>query len=152
VFTGSTDERTCGHLSTAPFVLSVGRGLVGPHGKVEQVTGFFVDLTEVRRSETKHEVDLALIEIAKTRSVIDQAKGIVMVGAGCDADTAFAILRKYSSHQNVKLNEIARCLVDRVSDPPPHHDDLRLRDVLHFLSDRELPDRQSPRLVDGATR
>ena len=75
------------------FVLSVGRGLVGPHGKVEQVTGFFVDLTEVRRSETQHEVELALIEIAKTRSVIEQAKGIVMVGAGCDADEAFAILR-----------------------------------------------------------
>jgi AmiR/NasT family two-component response regulator len=42
-----------------------------------------------------------LIQIATTRSVIDRAKGIVMVGAGRDADEAFAILRKSSSHNNV---------------------------------------------------
>jgi len=122
------------------YVLSVGRGLVGPHGKVEQVTGFFVDLTEVRRSETQHEVDVALVEIAKTRSVIDQAKGIVMVGAGCDADAAFAILRRCSSHQNVKVNELARRVVERASHPAPHRDDLRLRDAMTLLSHPELFD------------
>lgn len=29
------------------YVLSVGRGLLDSHGRVEQVTGFFVDLTDV---------------------------------------------------------------------------------------------------------
>jgi hypothetical protein len=121
-------------------VLSVGRGLLGDHGKVEQVIGFFVDLTEVRRSETQREVDMALVEIAKTRSVIDQAKGIVMVGAGCDADEAFAILRKCSSHQNVKLNELARRLVERASQPSPHQNNVGRRDVLSLLSGPELSD------------
>ncbi len=121
-------------------VLSVGRGLLGDRGKVEQVTGFFVDLTEVRRSETQREVDVALIEISKTRSVIDQAKGIVMVGAGCDADEAFAILRRCSSHQNVKLNELSRRLVERASHPTPHQDDVGRRDVLTLLADPELSD------------
>jgi len=121
-------------------VLSVGRGLRGADGKVEQVTGFFVDLTEVRRSETQREVDVALVEIAKTRSVIDQAKGIVMLGAGCDADEAFAILRKCSSHQNVKVNELSRRLVERASHPAPHQDNIRLRDALHLLSEPALSD------------
>jgi len=100
------------------FVLSVGRGLVGPQGKVEQVTGFFVDLTQVRQSETRHEIELALVEVAETRSMIEQATGIVMAEARCDPDEAFAMLREYSSQQNVQLSEVSRRLVARVSDPP----------------------------------
>lgn len=34
------------------YVLSVGRGLYDANGKVEQVTGFFVDLTEVTQAGT----------------------------------------------------------------------------------------------------
>ena len=37
------------------YVLAVGRGLFGSHGKVEQVTGFFVDLTDVVGSEPASE-------------------------------------------------------------------------------------------------
>jgi hypothetical protein len=116
-------------------VLSVGRGLLGSHGSVEQVTGFFVDLTAVIRSEAQHEIDEALIQISKTRSMIDQAKGIVMVESGCDADRAFAILRKASSYQNVKLNELSRRLVEKVSGSAPHLSHLALRDVLNRSPD-----------------
>jgi ANTAR domain len=85
--------------------------------------------------------NLALIEIAKTRSVIDQAKGIVMVGAGCDAEEAFAILQKSSSHLNIKLNELSRRLVDRASCPRAHQDlPVRLRDVLNLMSEPEPSD------------
>jgi hypothetical protein len=124
------------------YVLSVGRGLLGANGRVEQVTGFFVDLTEVRRAETQREVDGALIEIAKTRSVIDQAKGIVMVEAGCDAAEAFAILRKSSSHQNVKLNELCRRLVEKTSHPPTHQDLVQPRAASELLPDPTLSDRE----------
>jgi hypothetical protein len=119
-------------------VLSVGRGLLSVEGKVEQVTGFFVDLTEVRRSETQHEVDVALIQIAKTRSVIDQAKGLVMAAAGCGEEEAFAILRKASSNHNVKLSELARRFVDRASHPVPNQGDVRLSAILSLLFDPEL--------------
>jgi len=95
-------------------VVSVGRGVAGPDGTIEQVTGFFVDLTDARRAETQRDVDEALVAIAQTRSIIDQAKGMVMLGMGCDADAAFGVLRKYSSHKNVKLNELARRLVTAV--------------------------------------
>lgn len=105
---------TRGHVRS---VLSVGRGLMGPHGKVEQITGFFVDLTAVRREETQHDVEAALLEITQTRLVIEQAKGIVMLATGCDADQAFAILRNTSTRTHVKLNQVALDLVDRVSSP-----------------------------------
>jgi hypothetical protein len=112
------------------YVLSVGRGLLGERGNVEQVTGFFVDLTDVRQSETQLGVEEALIEIAKTRSVIDQAKGIVMARAGCDADEAFAMLRETSSHQNLKVNVLAQRIVDRITDAPQHQNAVQVTDLL----------------------
>ncbi|NIZ93381.1 GAF and ANTAR domain-containing protein [Kineosporiaceae bacterium B12] len=42
-----------------------------------------------------------------SRSVIDQAKGIVMSIAACDADEAFRLLAKQSQHANRKLRDIA---------------------------------------------
>jgi PAS domain S-box-containing protein len=131
-------------------VLSVGRGLLGAQGEVEQVTGFFVDLTEVRRSETQQEVDAALIEISRTRSVIDQAKGIVMAETGCDADGAFAILRKSSSHQNIKLNELARRLVERAAGSAANAGRGRVTEVLAVP--RPSDPAVSSRRVVGADR
>jgi hypothetical protein len=118
-------------------VLSVGRGVKGPDGKVEQVTGFFVDLTEVRRAETQAEVESALVQIAQTRSVIDQAKGMLMVATGCDAEDAFGILRKYSSHKNVKLNDLARRLVEASTSQPHPHDHTCRETVMGILDDVE---------------
>jgi hypothetical protein len=114
-------------------VVSVGRGLMGPGGKVEQVTGFFVDLTKVRQDETQHEVEAALLKIAQTRLVIEQAKGVVMAVAGCDAEEAFAILRDASSRTNVKLNAVARALVERVAKNPLPHPHPQARDNIRRL-------------------
>jgi GAF domain-containing protein len=49
----------------------------------------------------------------ESRSVIEQAKGIVMAATGCDADTAFASLIQQSQHENRKLRDIAAELVLR---------------------------------------
>jgi hypothetical protein len=113
-------------------VLSVGHGAKGQDGRVEQLTGYFVDLTEARRAEVQLEVDEALRRIAETRSVIDQAKGIIMAAVGCDATEAFGVLRHHSSHQNVKLNELARQLVDAVRGRP----NLEQRSPVFGLLDR----------------
>lgn len=45
------------------------------------------------------------------RAPIDQSKGIVMMRFGIDADTAFALLTRWSMNTNVKLAVIARALV-----------------------------------------
>lgn len=92
-------------------VLSVGRGIAGPTGRVERVEGYFVDLTDPRREETESEVRRALAGMVAHRETIDLAKGMVMLAIGCDADTAFACLRRYSQNANLKLHVVAQHLV-----------------------------------------
>jgi PAS domain S-box-containing protein len=99
-------------------VLAVGRGVKDADGHVEQLTGFFIDLTEVRRAETEAEVELALLRIAEHRATIEQAKGMLMVVTGCDPEGAFALMRHYSQQGNVKLNELAHRLVATVASAP----------------------------------
>lgn len=99
---------------TVRSVLSVGRGVLSAAGRVERVEGYFVDLTDVRRSETQADVDVALARIAEHRETIDQAKGMVQLAAACTADVAFGMLRQRSQQANVKLHEVARRLVDAV--------------------------------------
>jgi hypothetical protein len=46
------------------------------------------------------------------RDLIGQAKGILMERHRITADAAFALLAKASQHKNVKLTEVAACLVE----------------------------------------
>jgi hypothetical protein len=100
-------------------VLSVGRGIKDAEGKVEQLEGYFVDLTSARRSETEAEVETALARIAEHRAVIEQAKGMVMLSESCDAEAAFGLLRSASQNANVKLHEVAHRLVAAVASRRP---------------------------------
>lgn len=54
-----------------------------------------------------------------SRSVIDQALGIIMAQERCTSTRAFAILRTASQDRNVKLRDIARQIVTSVSGGPP---------------------------------
>jgi PAS domain-containing protein len=51
-------------------VLSVGHGTKGIGGRVAEVVGYFVDLTEVRRDETEAEIQIALARVAEHREAI----------------------------------------------------------------------------------
>jgi GAF domain-containing protein len=46
------------------------------------------------------------------RHVIGQAQGILMERYGLDADRAFALMRRYSQHHNVKLRDLARLVIE----------------------------------------
>ncbi len=52
-----------------------------------------------------------LARLLATAPTIDQAKGVLMGYYGIDADAAFAVLRRWSSHHNVKLSCLAEQLV-----------------------------------------
>lgn len=95
-------------------VLSVGHGVKGPDGRVVQVEGYFVDMTQVRRAETEAQVQTALVRIAQHREVIDEAKGMVMIATGCDSEAAFKYLSRCSQDANIKVHEIAHRLVESV--------------------------------------
>jgi putative methionine-R-sulfoxide reductase with GAF domain len=60
-----------------------------------------------------HELSEHLQTAMLSRSVIEQAKGIIMGARSCDAEAAFAELQHTSQHQNRKLRDIAADVVNR---------------------------------------
>jgi AmiR/NasT family two-component response regulator len=58
-----------------------------------------------------HKLETALV----SRAVIDQAKGVLMAVHTCSADEAFKMLVQRSQHENIKLRDVARNLLDSVS-------------------------------------
>ncbi len=65
----------------------------------------------------------ALIEQLRStlasRTVIDQALGVIMAREQCTQSRAFAMLRSASQNSNVKLRDIAAAIVTSVSGEPP---------------------------------
>jgi hypothetical protein len=53
-----------------------------------------------------------------TLPIIEQSKGVLIGYFGIDADTAFNVLRRWSSHTNIKLRDISQMLVNAASTPP----------------------------------
>ena len=49
----------------------------------------------------------------RSRPVVDQACGMVMHVLGCDADAAFAVLRRISQGTNRKLSDVASAVVEK---------------------------------------
>ena len=54
-----------------------------------------------------------------SRSVIDQAIGIIMAQNRCTAEEAFEILRSASSHRNIKLRDVAIAVVQGIAGSVP---------------------------------
>lgn len=57
-----------------------------------------------------------LAQALENRGTIERAKGILMAQQGCDADTAFDLLRRASQRENVKLHRVAARIA---ADPAP---------------------------------
>jgi hypothetical protein len=53
-----------------------------------------------------------LSEGADSRAVVDQAKGILMVGLSCNADEALKRMREISQSRQIKVTEVARRIVE----------------------------------------
>jgi GAF domain-containing protein len=74
-----------------------------------------------------HHLSLRLSEAMSSRSVIEQAKGMLMAAQGCDEDAAFELLVQASQRENVRLRDVAQRIVDEAvargrqskSDPRP---------------------------------
>ncbi|WP_116946764.1 GAF and ANTAR domain-containing protein [Jiangella endophytica] len=77
-------------------------------------TALTLALRQAHDTELTEQLEQALA----TRSVIDQAVGILMAQQRCTADEAFALLRKHSQNNNLKLRTVAERMVSRVSGRP----------------------------------
>jgi GAF domain-containing protein len=64
----------------------------------------------VALSRGRHESNL--LQAIDARKLIGQAQGMLMERFNLDADRAFAVLRRYSQDNNVKLREVAQRLID----------------------------------------
>lgn len=82
---------------------SLGDGTTGDMGEVSQLRG-----------EIRH-----LHDALASRAVIEQAKGMVMLRYGCNADAAFSALASWSQGANVKLRLIAAAMVSAISSGEP---------------------------------
>ena len=96
-------------------LVSVGRSIVDADGRVVEIEGYYIDLTQARRIETEADVQLALARKAEAGPLIDQAKGMIMLAERCTADEAFERLRTCSQDANRKVADIARELVESAS-------------------------------------
>ncbi|MFI0409972.1 ANTAR domain-containing protein [Actinomadura sp. 3N508] len=68
-------------------------------------------VTNTRQYDNVHRTAIQLQEAVEARAVVDQAKGILMHALGCDADEAFAELRRISQTRHVKLTALAQRIV-----------------------------------------
>ncbi|WP_421733579.1 ANTAR domain-containing protein [Cellulomonas sp.] len=103
------------------------------------ITGLVTDATVPRlraiSASTNAQLGLAL----ESRTAVDQAKGVLMLEYGMDADAAFGLLRSASQERNMRVRVLADRIVRGVADagglPSPAReqvDDL----VLHAMDDQ----------------
>lgn len=74
-----------------------------------------LSLRVARAAETSDDLRAALA----SRSVIDQAVGVIMGQNRCTAAEAFAILSSASQHRNLKLRDVAASLIESLTGKPP---------------------------------
>jgi len=96
-------------------VVSVGGGVRDESGRLAEVQGFMIDVSEAHRRAAAEEIDEAVRASAETRGDIEQAKGALMCVYALDAEAAFDVLRRYSQRNNVKVRDVARLLTQEMS-------------------------------------
>ncbi|OBG01691.1 PAS and ANTAR domain-containing protein [Mycolicibacter sinensis] len=85
------------------WVIVVGDRMLDDDGELIGTAGFYVDVTDVLQAD----VSAVVTEVAESRAVIEQAKGVLMVAYGISAARAFDILVWRSQETNIKVRDLA---------------------------------------------
>ncbi len=94
-------------------------------GTADRLVGYYLDLTPELEAETSAAADAAVAASAASRDTIEQAKGILMLGYGLDAEAAFAMIKWWSRNRNVKVREVAERLIQVAREGHVSHPGLR---------------------------
>lgn len=92
------------------WVVVVGDQMMDDSGEVVGTEGFYIDVTDGLQSDITTETS----RILKSRSIIDQAKGVLMVAYGIDDARAFEVLKLSSQLAQVELATVARQFLDAI--------------------------------------
>ncbi|MCW2653284.1 MAG: hypothetical protein JWR32_4260 [Mycobacterium sp.] len=103
----STRHRILDVQGRVHHVVVVGDRLYDDTGAVIGTHGFYVDVTPMMDQRRDQMVSAAVAEIAESRGVIEQAKGMLMLVYHINVETAFELLRWRSQETNVKLRVLA---------------------------------------------
>jgi hypothetical protein len=91
-------------------VLALGTGETG--GRLGAgLRGQMIDLSDFHHQILHEDVGSAVEDFEANRAIIEQAKGILIQMLAIDAEEAFACMRAYSQHTNVKVRFLAESLV-----------------------------------------
>ncbi|WP_405134632.1 PAS and ANTAR domain-containing protein [Nocardia sp. NBC_01388] len=96
-------------------VLVVGDRMHDDTGATVGTTGYYIDLTVPLDQSRRDALTDALPDVVEARSVIDQAKGVLMFVYGIDAEQAFRVLQWRSQETNTKLRTLATKLITAVN-------------------------------------
>ncbi|MFE7167114.1 ANTAR domain-containing protein [Streptomyces sp. NPDC057616] len=80
--------------------------MIGEGEDADDVTALQKEVQQLRHAVDAH-------------ALVDQAIGVVITVAGLRPDQGWAVLKHISQHTNVKLREVARCLVQWPSGGSP---------------------------------
>lgn len=111
-------------------VVGEGRGTAA-HGGPTELVGYFVDVTDVVDDRAQAAATASIAAAARSRSVIDQAVGVVAFVEEVDPAAAFLVLRAASNDANVPIRVLARAIVGAL--PTLRHDPARVRQFLDGL-------------------
>jgi hypothetical protein len=90
------------------------------------LAGYVIDLTVLRVEGARGAANEAVQSSARHRAVIEQAKGVLMLAFGLNADAAFALLVWHSQRSNRKVHAIAADLMVHVCEDALSGNGLRL--------------------------
>ncbi|CAJ1502049.1 PAS and ANTAR domain-containing protein [[Mycobacterium] kokjensenii] len=85
------------------WVIVVGDRMLDDEGCALGTAGFYVDVSDVLQAD----ISAGVSEVAQSRAVIEQAKGVLMVAYGISAERAFDILVWRSQETNIKVRDLA---------------------------------------------
>lgn len=106
----STRHRICDTGGNVHDVVVIGDRLHDDEGNVIGTHGFYVDVSPLPDRAREDLVTAQLAKIAENRAGIEQAKGMLMLVYGIDADAAFNLLKWLSQEGNIKLRLLAEQL------------------------------------------
>ncbi|WP_330181376.1 PAS and ANTAR domain-containing protein [Nocardia sp. NBC_01503] len=123
-------------------VIVVGDHMVDDDDRVVGTAGYYIDVTDTLAEHRQETLDGTLPELYRARTVIEQAKGALMLVYGISAEQAFRVLTWRSQETNTKIRTLSQQLVAEAVDMGGAAVELRTRfdHLLLTVHERVEPD------------